>query len=658
MHAHLHFKLQSNLHADPAPATAKPQPAPRQRAPWGQRGSIVISGAIALSLLVIVLLGSELGYLFYMKREYQKGVDLAALAGAQAVLPTNCAPAQAAAVANADLNLKTGLVTTAMVVCGRWDAKNLPAPFHFAAGSQPFNAVRIELSNAPPLLMPFLPGNESRNIEVMAQAAQLRPQASLSIRTTLASLNEGALNKVLGALLGSNLNVNLVGWQGLAGTDIKLLSFLDQLAIDLNINAGNYQQVLQTDATVGALLKAMATVLQQSGSTAQATLNALDDIRLAANIASAQPLVKLGDLLDIQTGTSAAGLDLDLQAFQLVEGILQLANGNNSLVASIPVSILGKNTSIKLKVTEPPQISAVGDPDLAALAPYGTDAIAVRTAQIRAVVSVDLSGLGVVGNLTSLVSNLLSPIASLLTSLLRLDLSCLLGCTRVDIAKDAVRLSVYLEAATSQANVTGVNCNSAAEKSLDVAANISAAHLSIGKMTEAQELAALNSGPRPSVDPIPLVDVFTRACSLFCPEKLDSRVALKVDSSVLESTQTKRYSAPPEINARPPEVTANAGVETFSAKNIVGSLTSTLDGLKLQTFQYDSTKPNGLGVLLDSTTRIVDAALTTVGNIVKTLLSPLLDPLVNALLEGLGIQLAQTDVGARLSCSRGVELVY
>ena len=37
----------------------------------GERGSIVVNVAIALSLIVILLIGSELGYLFYLKRELQ-----------------------------------------------------------------------------------------------------------------------------------------------------------------------------------------------------------------------------------------------------------------------------------------------------------------------------------------------------------------------------------------------------------------------------------------------------------------------------------------------------------------------------------------------------------------------------------------------------------
>src|SRR4051794_19217328 len=69
------------------------------------RGSILVQTAIALSLVVIVLIGTELGYLYYLKREMQKAVDLAALAGAQVLQGTDCSPARQAALANAALNL-------------------------------------------------------------------------------------------------------------------------------------------------------------------------------------------------------------------------------------------------------------------------------------------------------------------------------------------------------------------------------------------------------------------------------------------------------------------------------------------------------------------------------------------------------------------------
>ena len=61
-----------------------------------QHGSVIINTAIALSLIVIALIGTELGYLFFMKREFQKTADLAALAGAQSLKPNSCSEATTA----------------------------------------------------------------------------------------------------------------------------------------------------------------------------------------------------------------------------------------------------------------------------------------------------------------------------------------------------------------------------------------------------------------------------------------------------------------------------------------------------------------------------------------------------------------------------------
>ncbi|MFA5682487.1 MAG: pilus assembly protein TadG-related protein, partial [Hydrogenophaga sp.] len=57
---------------------ARRTPGARQRA----RGSVAISVAIVFGTLIVLFIGIELGYLFYQKRELQKAVDLAALAGA------------------------------------------------------------------------------------------------------------------------------------------------------------------------------------------------------------------------------------------------------------------------------------------------------------------------------------------------------------------------------------------------------------------------------------------------------------------------------------------------------------------------------------------------------------------------------------------------
>lgn len=81
------------------------------------------------------------------------------------------------------------------------------------------------------------------NLSATAVAATPPPVAQLSIRSSLASVDSGKsplLNLVIGNLLGGNLSLTAAGWNGLLQTNVNLLSYLDQLAINLNVKAGDY----------------------------------------------------------------------------------------------------------------------------------------------------------------------------------------------------------------------------------------------------------------------------------------------------------------------------------------------------------------------------------------------------------------------------------
>lgn len=628
-----------------------------------QRGSVVVSAAIALSALLIVLIGTELGYLFFMHREFQKGADLSAMAGAQAVEVDNCAPARQAALANATLNMPAGdPVTAAEVQCGHWNETTLA----FAADTQPFNAVRVAISRTPALLMPALPGNAARAVSVQATAAQRHPQAALNIRSTLATVdtaNSPLLNAVVGGLLGGNVSVSAAGWQGLVDTNVNLLTYLDQLAIALDVDAGNYDEVLQTEASVGTLLAAMATALQQGGSTAQVAVDALGLIVASANAASAQPLIKLGDLLGVQTGTPAAGLGVDLQVFQVLQGVVQLANGSGAVVANLPVNVPGVGAaSVRLKVIEGPQVSGIGNPMLAALDPDGPNAIATRTAQFRALVTLEVPLLSTVSGLLNAVTQLLTPVTTLLNNVLTLNLQAIVGSilcfdctqTRVVLVPEPVRVSIYVDAPATRATITDVDCTASA-RSLDVRTNTSLASLRVGQMTPAAEAAALANGPIPPIGPIPLMDTETRQCTTIIFTSCGSwtkysRTGLMADTTVGATQNTLNYASPPEIGQPP-------AYQPVSATDIISSLSDTLSGLQLQTYRYVA-GGNHLGALIGNATALVQAALSAVSAVVDALLAPVLDQLVNVLLSGLGIQLSQANVGAQLSCTRGVELVF
>jgi uncharacterized membrane protein len=648
---------------------------------------VLVQTALALGLLVGVLVGTELGWLFYLKREMQKAVDLAALAGAQALATSaDCAGARTAAVANAALNLPAGLPLVAGDVdCGRWDPATYAAPTHYgvpATGQAP-NAVTVTMRRTPALLMPNLPGAQPRTIEVRALAARRQPRAALTIRSTLAGI-DGAraslLNAVLGGMLGGSLALDAVAYDGLATSRLQLLAYLDQLALTLGIAAGRYEQVLDTAVPVGTLLQAAATVLTRQGDTAQATLGALDALRLAANVPGAQPLVRLGSLIRVQSGTPAAALAVDLQVFQLVEAMVQLANGSNGLVASVPLGVPGLvNLTASARVIEPPQLSAIGDPGLARLDPTGPNAIAVRTAQVRTLITVELPLLTGLANLTNALSSALGPLMSTLKSVLNLNLAdvvaCLVQCANQPI-QDAlflspnVRVDIGLEVGGGASRVTDFSCANPAATSLTARTTTTAATLRIGSFggTLAQAKAQVFGGAAaPVVAPLPLLDVGAKVCTkvlLGVVTTCGSRIpfyggglALKGDLAFGATTVDQTFANPPDVRAEPAWL-------ALSTLNVTDSIGQTLRSAATLLQPVPPTGPTGT---MSNTTPSVLAAVagalsgvvTALGTVVSSVLAPLVDPLLNTVLRDmLGLDLAKTEVGGRLGCANGAELVF
>ncbi|MDP9605945.1 UNVERIFIED_ORG: putative membrane protein [Variovorax paradoxus] len=674
------------------------------------RGSVLINTAIAMSLIVITLLGTQLGYLFFIKRELQKTADLAALSGAQSLQPFLCTDAKTAAVTNAAQNMPPLLpaLTQADVECGNWDPgnPNRTAPQYFGApdAGKAFNAVRVTITRSPALLLPGISGSQSATISVQALAAQRQPLASLSIRSTLLSIDSkqsALLNSLLGGLLGGSLSVQAAGWQGLLNTDIQLLSFLDQLKIALNISAANYDQVLATNVDAGVLLQAMISVMERSGNTAAATIQALRDILVSVQ---ASPFtLKLADLLGVASGTDAAGLSTNLQLFQLVQGMIQVANGKNGLAATVPITVPGiASVTAKVQVVEPPQVSAVGNPMLVnpSLGVNDPNRIYVRTAQVRLLLSVNLDGItNLLSNLLSTVTGALSPLINFLDSVATLNLGTIVSdlvATIVCSGNCPVTKVIYtqalpapIEIGISAGNgaglVTGHTCNSSDSKSLNVQASTSVARLNVGKVSN-----IFSSSVPATAAPVGIVEIGYREAkfdwcllSLICSPKkwkaangtyvtdmglaqktVISGLGLVVNSDVGGSASgtALTYVAPapanlPEIDAAPYDGTGkDPSFKAISSTSLVQSLGSTLGGIQIQPYSSDSS--GVLGGLLNGTFSLISNLLNTLQTVVTNALGPLLDPAVNALLNLLGIDLAQAEVGARLSCNRGAQLVY
>ena len=623
------------------------------RGPTRQRGAIGLMAAGTLALaLGFMLLVIDSGRLYLEQRKLQRVADTAAL---EAVTRDgNClsgASATAYATQSATRNgFTVNADNTLTVSCGTLQigADHLRA---FSADPKKSAAVQViatrtvATSVAAGIGALLSGGPASLTTRLSATAVAAEPKislAQLSIRSTLLGVDSSQsslLNPLFSTLLGGNVNLTAGGWDGLVKTDINLLKFMDQLAIELGVSAGNYTTLLNTQGNVTQFIKAAATVVNLNGATAAVT-TALANLQVAAT--SASP-IKLGDLLQLQTGTQAAGLDATVQLFQLIQGFVQLANKNSAVTAVLPVNVLGlAGVTTRIKVIQPPQFSAVGDPALAKAAPLGVNRIYVRTAQVRILVSVDLS---VINAVLQLVNSLLSPVVGLVNTLLAPG--CLLGnCTQTDlqILPNGLNLDLGIEAGTGSSYVTDYSCASPTNKSLTATTNISAVQVKVGQIDDA---IWLSSSPAPSLSPLTLVDIGSKTCNFSgCGARTPfggGGSEIMIDSPVAGTTEPNyTFANPHEINVSPDPT------HPVMVSGVVGSLKGTLGGITL--IQHTPTIGSLLGSLLSTLLSTLSDVVALLASAISGLLAPLVDPIVNSLLMNLGIDINKVDVGFNLTC--------
>ena len=343
-----------------------------------QSGAVAMLGALWLMIAVICLATIDIGNVFWQKRELQKIADLAALAGASGPLASSCSSNKSAsAYLNASANglLADDLLETAI---GKWIASNSGNDnkgFEVAgAKSKEVNACKVNIKrNVPYLFIFFASGSEERTVSAAAIARQTPQLAKITARTTLLSLNtdDSILSPVLKGLLGTTVNINAIGWRGLANIDLDLLQYLNLLAAKLNVKAGDYTGLLDVNTNVGVLLGAMIELVQKD-STASAQVAVLEKIFAAVKVSPVS--VKLSQLLNLGAGLNDTALDAKVNLLDLVSSSILLANSKNAANVDLGISLLIANVRLKLKVIEPPQW-ALGNP--------AVDVIQAKTAQIQ-----------------------------------------------------------------------------------------------------------------------------------------------------------------------------------------------------------------------------------------------------------------------------------
>ncbi|CAN7603722.1 TadG family pilus assembly protein [Variovorax paradoxus] len=340
------------------------------------RGSILVNTAVALSLIVITLIGTEIGFMYFMKREFQKTADLAALAGAQQVR-SGCTAAITAAQLNANggsssvgRNMPVGLLplASAEVQCGYWDRVT---SFRTPTSTESENAVRVSFQRNSPTLLSFFLGN--RTIGVSAVAALGAPLAQFSVGSKLITVNG---DSTLGWLLkGIGLDLSgtsLLTYDGLAQVKITPGGLLEALKIKVaaDIGVGELNTLLAgRSVALGDLLDIIVTLAGQD-SLIGSNVVLLKAIQTKLGLTNL--MVQLGSLdngprglfahIISPGGSGTSALNVGVSALDLLYTSIGVATAQHAVdITSLNINLLSlAKVSVRASVIEPPSIAIGG----------------------------------------------------------------------------------------------------------------------------------------------------------------------------------------------------------------------------------------------------------------------------------------------------------
>lgn len=327
-----------------------------------QRGSIVVMVALFLTIAVAALGALDVGNVFFARRSLQRIADLAALAGAQTI-SGGCGAASTSATANAAANgfsSDASGVATITVACGRWDTKTNGAPSYFAStnAGAPLNALQVTVTRQVPYF--FLGPVRTVSATSTAQATNI---GAFSVGTALEQLQGGAVNGLLNALLGTNLDLSLVSYESLANARIKIGDLMAAAGV------ATVDQLLATQVDVAQLAHLMLTALSRAS---------VADANLQTDVATLQTILDGGisDTLAFPLGNTAgaAGL-LSLGVSNAQSAVDATISPLDALIVAAEIAHAGQpaidvttgvnlgalaSATVKVQIVEPP-VLAVGE---------------------------------------------------------------------------------------------------------------------------------------------------------------------------------------------------------------------------------------------------------------------------------------------------------
>jgi len=313
-----------------------------------QRGNFTLLFALAFVVAIgAAAVGVDSASLYYERRQVQASVDLAAMTAAG-----NPAEAQRLAqLVMVDAGLLPPDSTTGLtVVTGRYFADvHRPIEQRFTPGATPVNAVQVSFEK-PGTLYFGRSFTSSPQIGATALAA-FTPEVSFGLGTRLASLNQGVANRLLTALLGTNVSLSVMDYNALASARVDALSFLGALGQQLDIETGSYVDILNMRARSGQIAAALADVT--TGPVHQ-VLNVLSNGGRGTQVLVGK-LVNLGVLGSRELGSgSSAGVSLS--ALEVIMAAARLSDGQKQVTLDLVPNVPNLTAlQVALAIGEAPQ---------------------------------------------------------------------------------------------------------------------------------------------------------------------------------------------------------------------------------------------------------------------------------------------------------------
>lgn len=399
------------------------RPAPGRRDERGA-AAVIVGVALTLVLLIIAAFAVDIGMQRTARRDMQALADVVALDLARNLDGRTSAQLASTMDAQMAKSLARNGDTLGSAPDLDWDLGELRnGSFVEVASADVPSAVRVRADTTVDFAFRSFTGVATGAASRDA-VAQSEESACFRIGSFIASLDSSQgtlLNPLLNALLGSSLNLNLVSYQGLATTNISLLSLVEVGGLGV----GTVDELLQLDnLSVGKLFIAAARVLDSQGKLAQA------NILRAINIAAATPSIAIGSLINAAPSDSAA-LDSTINVLDLVTAAALVANEGHAVnVPNLGISLPGVvSTTTSLTVIEAPRQGCKNRP--------------AETAQVRLRVTATI------------------PAHSLNVSIL--------GLANVGVSLDETKVTLDLDVGRAIATLASVHCNAAGPDFVKVA---------------------------------------------------------------------------------------------------------------------------------------------------------------------------------------------